>query len=383
MIASRASYSLTVLFRLARRFRVAYALPLAVLGVLLHPSLILDAQNGAQAPIHVEVSSAPLLRLPGAVDSNSPAVWEQVDGWNLLFVMTSINGQPSTASGRAFSSLGQPRVATVEPWPGGGVWMEAIVKDDDGTWYGYYHNENRANMCRGTDKVIPRIGAARSRDLGATWEPLGVILEAPPRSYDCTTDNEYFVGGVGDFSVQLDARSQDLYFFYSLYLREASAQGVGVARLAWADRDDPSGKIMVWRNPSWLPAVDVGRTQEVWVYPAASPLFPTTQPWHDDNPAVNAYWGPSVHWNTHLSRYVMLLNRAEDAGYTQEGIYLSSVSSLENPGAWSQPVKILDGGRWYPQVFGLEDGSGTDKTAGEVARLFMLGSSQHFIRFVR
>ena len=241
MIASSASYSLTVLFRLARLFRVAYALPLAVLGVLLHPSLVLDAQNGAQPPIRVELSSAPLLRLPGAVDSNSPAVWEQVDGWNLLFVMTSINGQPSTASGRAFSSLGQPRVATVEPWPGGGVWMEAIVKDDDGTWYGYYHNENRANMCRGTDKVIPRIGAARSRDLGATWEPLGVILEAPPRTYDCTTDNEYFVGGVGDFSVQLDARSQDLYFFYSLYLREASAQGVGVARLAWADRDDPSG----------------------------------------------------------------------------------------------------------------------------------------------
>ena len=68
-------------------------------------------------------------------------------------------------------------------------------------------------MCRGSDKVIPRIGAARSRDLGATWEPLGVILEAPPRTYDCTTDNEYFVGGVGDFSVQLDARSQDLYFF--------------------------------------------------------------------------------------------------------------------------------------------------------------------------
>ena len=79
----------------------------------------------------------------------------------------------------------------------------------------------------------------------------------------------------------------------------------------------------------------------------------------------------------------MLLNRAEDASYTQEGIYVSSVSSLENPAAWSQPVKILDGGRWYPQVFGLEAGSGTDKTAGEVARLFMLGSSQHFIRFVR
>ncbi len=113
--------------------------------------------------------------------------------------------------------------------------MEAIIKDADGTWYGYYHNENLANMCRGTDKVIPRIGAARSHDRGATWEPLGVVLEAPFRTYTCTTDNPYFVGGVGDFSVQLDPESRDLYFFHSLYLRDVSSQGVAVARLAWAD----------------------------------------------------------------------------------------------------------------------------------------------------
>jgi len=364
-------------------FRVAHVLPVAAVVALLHVSVALDAQSGAQGPIHVELSSAPLLRLSGEVDSNSPAVWERVGGRNLLFVMTSTDGRPSTAFGRAFTSLGPPHEATVEPWPGGGVWMEAIVKDVDGTWYGYYHNENVANMCRGTDKVIPRIGATRSFDRGTTWEPLGVILEAPPRTYDCTTDNAYFVGGVGDFSVQLDAASQDLYFFYSLYLRNASAQGIAVARLAWADRDEPSGKIMIWRDRTWLPATVVGRTQQSWIYPAATPLFPTTQPWHDDDPAVNAYWGPSVHWNTHVSRYLMLLNRAEDASYTQEGIYLSSASSLADPGSWSQPAKILDGGRWYPQVFGLEDGLGTDKTAGEVARLFMLGTSQHFIRFVR
>ena len=59
------------------------------------------------------------------------------------------------------------------------------------------------------------------------------------------------------------------------------------------------------------------------------------------------------------------------------------MSSLENPGSWLQPMKIPDGGRWYPQVVGLEKGVGTDKTAGEIARLFMLGTSQHFIRFLR
>jgi len=34
-------------------------------------------------------------------------------------------------------------------------------------------------------------------------------------------------------------------------------------------------------------------------------------------------------------------------------------------------------------VLGLDDGSGTDKTAGEWARFYMMGTSQHFIRFNR
>jgi len=139
--------------------------------------------------------------------------------------------------------------------------------------YGYYHNENVATMCRGTDKVMPRIGAARSYDRGATWEPLGVVVEAPPRSYNCATNNQYFVGGVGDFSVQVGVYTQDIYFFYSLYLRDTASQGVGVARLAWADRDDPRGKIMIWREGAWVPAT-VFRTPggERYTYPAAVPI---------------------------------------------------------------------------------------------------------------
>jgi len=349
----------------------------------LHLSIALDAQTGNARP-RVQLQSAPLIRLSGAVDSNSPAVWERVGGLNRLFVLTSMSGHPSTASGRAFTQLGTPRQVVFEPWPGGGIWMEAVIKDVDGAWYGYYHNENAANMCRGTDKVIPRIGAARSYDRGATWEPLGVILEAPPRTYDCTTGNAYFVGGVGDFSVQLDPQSRDLYFFHSLYLRAEGSQGVGVARLAWADRDAPNGRIMVWRGSSWVPATPVGggATQR-WIYPAAVPIFPTAESWHDDDEAVDAYWGPSVHWNTYVRQYVMLLNRAQNVDYDQEGIYVSFATDLDDPRRWSAPSKILNGGTWYPQVLGLEAGSGTDKTAGEWARFYMLGASRHFLRFIR
>jgi hypothetical protein len=43
--------------------------------------------------------------------------------------------------------------------------------------------------------------------------------------------------------------------------------------------------------------------------------------------------------------------------------------------------KLLDGGRWYPQVMGLEPGTGTDRLAGERARFFMSGTSEHEIVF--
>jgi hypothetical protein len=90
-----------------------------------------------------------------------------------------------------------------------------------------------------------------------------------------------------------------------------------------------------------------------------------------------------VHWNTHIEHYVMLLNRAKDVGWEQEGVYVSFAKSLQDPRAWSAPTRILRGGAWYPQVLGLDDASGTDKTAGEWARFFMLGESQHLIHFMR
>ncbi len=350
--------------------------------VLLYTTPGIEAQNGSSSP-RVELRSAPLLSLPGAVDSNSPAVWERAGGRNLLFVMTSDSGQPHRAFGRDLVNLGAARQVAVAPWPGGGVWMESIIRDVDGTWYGFYHNEIPAEVCGRTDKMIPRMGATRSRDRGASWEDLGIVLEAPPRSFTCSTQNAYFVGGVGDFSVQLDADSRDLYFFYSLYLRTAMSQGIGVARLAWADRDAPAGKITVWRNGTWTPGTPIrGDETERWFYPAASPIFPAAESWHDADRVVDAFWGPSVHWNTHVGHYVMLFNRAKDVEWEQEGVYVSFAKSLQDPHAWSAPTRILRGGTWYPQVLGLDEGAGTDKTAGEWARFFMLGESRHLLRFL-
>lgn len=96
----------------------------------------------------------------------------------------------------------------------------------------------------------------------------------------------------------------------------------------------------------------------------------------------DVFWGPSIHWNTYLEKYVMLLNRAKDDVFGQDGIYVSFSSTLQ-PSDWSAPVKILNGGTWYPQVIGGEPGTGTDRRAGQRARFFMMGRSERMIEFQR
>ena len=89
----------------------------------------------------------------------------------------------------------------------------------------------------------------------------------------------------------------------------------------------------------------------------------------------------AVHWNTALEQYVMLLNRAKDENYTQEGIYVSFAPRLDDPSLWTPPQKILNGGKWYPQVIGLTEGVGTDKIAAASPRFFMGGKSDWLINF--
>ena len=77
----------------------------------------------------------------------------------------------------------------------------------------------------------------------------------------------------------------------------------------------------------------------------------------------------------------MLLHRAKDEQFTQEGVYVSFARRLDSPAAWTLPIKIVEGGSWYPQVMGLELGSGSDKQPGGRARFFMGGRSSSFIEF--
>ena len=218
---------------------------------------------------------------------------------------------------------------------------------------------------------------------GATWDDLGILLEAPPGSHDCDSTNTYFVGGVGDFSVMLDHDERDLYFFFSQY-----AERSGRRASRWRDWRGRIGTIRSGRSrcgsadQTWIPArrLRVMSEDPVYAYPGGMPIYRVVDGWHEDQ-VVDAFWGPSVHWNTYLQQYVMLLNRARSTSWQQEGIYVAFSPTLDNPMSWSPPQRLLTGGQWYPQVIGTEAGSGTDRIAGQRARFFLGGRSQYFIQF--
>ena len=224
--------------------------------------------------------------------------------------------------------------------------------------------------------TAPKIGAVKSTDNGETWRDLGVVIETPTGTLKCDTKNYYFAGGNGDFSVMLDPKQEWLYFLFSNYPSLVAQQGVAIARMRWADREQPVGKVWKWRAGQW---------DEPGVGGHVSPIFPAKVDWHRED--ADAFWGPSIHWNTYLRQYVLLLNRTKDGHFTQEGIYVSFSRDLAQSSDWSAPQKLAlpaDKLGWYPQVIGLNKSSQeTDKMAGRVARFFMRGGSQWEIVFRR
>jgi hypothetical protein len=132
--------------------------------------------------------------------------------------------------------------------------------------------------------------------------------------------------------------------------------------------------VTVWVDGTWVPS----RGER-----AGTPLVRVSKPWHDESTDADAFWGPSVHWNRYLERYVMLLNRARDEDFNSDGIYISYARNLRDPRQWSAPGKILDRPAWYPQVAGLDPMTGTDREAGRRARFLLQGHSEYYIDFLR
>ena len=310
------------------------------------------------------------VKMPEATAGNSPSFWH--DGRLRMF---SSVGWPQLISQAAdqFGPWETAEVdrATLSDRP---IWIEAAWRDDDGTIFGWYHHEP-GDLIEGSKLTAPKIGAFVSTDGGLTMRDLGIVLQSGD-PIDPEAQNGYFVGGHGDFSVVLDRERKFFYFFFTNYGGPAASQGVAVARLAFEDRYDPAGKVRKYHAGEWTePGID-GRL---------TPIFPVRKEWNLPDP--DAFWGPSVHWNTHLNCHVMLLNHASgEPGWSQEGVYVSFSADLSRPESWQAPKVILDRSgdlgqqSYYPQVIGLEP-EGTDKEAGQTARFYVQGVSRWEIEF--
>ena len=304
--------------------------------------------------------------LPAPVDSNSPAFW--VDGQ--LNILTS-TGMVLLSRGSSLFFQNETDAVDLEGQQHIPVWVEAAWLDDDGTLLLWYHHEP-GGICPSNGLTQPVIGAAVSYDGGRSMIDLGVVLTAADLP-SCDAKNGYFAGGHGDFSVFRHSDGS-FYFYFSNYGGDVSVQGIAVARMAYEDRFQPQGAVWKYFQGEW---------NEPGLGGQVTPIIRTKVAWQLEN--TDSFWGPSIHWNTHLGTYVMLLNHSCcEPGWKQEGIYVSFNGDLSNPEGWSAPQLVLKdfgfGPAFYPQIQGLEQ-DGTDKQAGRVARLYVHGVSHWEIEF--
>lgn len=333
-------------------------------------NILLISGPGLLLAQSAQLREAPEIAFPTVADGNSSAFWLN----DRLHLFTSVGWPQSISTTASLFEPWETQVVDTSEMLGRTTWMEAAWADEDGTVFCWYHHEP-AGLFGGSYLTAPVICAAVSFDGGKTVHDLGTILESGD-PIDGTAQNGFFAGGHGDFSVVLDRERKYFYFFFTNYGGSVETQGIVVARMAFEDRFEPVGKLQKYHNGEWT---------EPGLGGAVTPIFPAVRTWQAVDP--DSYWGPGVHWNTHLNRWVMLLNHASgEPGWAQEGIYVSFCEDITDPASWKTPRKILDGSAlpgwstFYPQVMGLEAG-GTDTLAGEVARFFVAGHSSWEIVF--
>ena len=301
--------------------------------------------------------------MPSQVDSNSPGFWR--DG--VLHLFNSTGGGPVLSRGADQFQLGFPQKVDLKlqiQWP---TWIESVWVDPAGPVFAFYHQED-FGLCPGV-LSYPSVGMLVSYDGGESFQDLGIVLSAADAA-DCSSRNGYFAGGHGDLSVIADAQGEYFYFFFGNYGGPLENQGVAVARLATSDRYNPVGNVWKYHDGGWTQPGLRGLT---------TPIFPAKVEWQ--RPDTDSFWGPSIHWNTHLQTYVILMNRSCcETGWPQEGIYVTYNSDLSNPGGWTEPKQFFPGVGWYPQVLGLGPEE-TDSVIGQRARLWIYGESDWEIEF--
>ena len=346
----------------------------------------------AAAPLpRAALVTAPLIALPGAVDSNSPVMWDLEDGQRRMFVLTSHSGVPSRSLGTRSIASAVPRKSRCCRIPDTACGSKRSSRMMSRV-YGYYHNEWPASRCGREDRAVPRIGAAKSgqrpyldrsrpghpglperhvvrvaqslcdrrrrrrqRDARPVEDVSLLFLQPIPSGPAVAGRRDRAIAVGGSRSTRrarrvvarrdLGARSRAAHVLAGIARSRTLASRVGISRSDAARRADPR--------------VARRRRQGRCVLGTIGPL-------------------------EHRDRAICDAAQSRERRDLRAGRHLRLYAPrLDDPSLWTTPQKLLNGGRWYPQVVGLSPGTGTDKLAGSAPRFFMSGRSEWVINFTK
>ena len=179
--------------------------------------------------IHLEVG--PQVKLLGDLELGitvfpdmAIAVMQQTPTLRLLLAATE-EGNPKHSSylleGAWFENLTSAtkvlEVGASGEFDSGYAGISGAYKHSDGTWYAFYHGEDRENMppipIGGLEGYYGTIGAASSTDDGRTWEKLGPIITSnKPKGW--TAYDGQFDSGAGIPGFVVSKNGDYLYAYY-------------------------------------------------------------------------------------------------------------------------------------------------------------------------
>lgn len=273
----------------------------------------------------------------------------------------------------------------------GAVWFETVYQDPrDGsgrTLYAVYHNENypstlpydsltgkgyrNENWPQGlqgpaSPAAVCRIGIMKSVDGGRSWDNRGIFIEDldPRLILKPHNTSETFAGGVGDPCAI--ASGDYLYLFYGEYgypgvydeagysrETEWAGQCISVARIAINDLDNPEGRALRWDGSGFnAPYNGIGKPVESLMIPREEGGGPAS------SPDGGFHWGPSVHWNTYLNCWVMLMGKVVGPSWKGNQVFISfnrnrDFSDPAMSQEWTKPRLLYEKpgyNLWYPSL---------------------------------
>ena len=228
--------------------------------------------------------------------------------------------QPSSS---VFGSRGN-----YDTYDNGGSWLMSVLREEGDNFIGFFHAEDHWYPHSSNDIAWKSLGVTYSKDKGKTWEEGKQIITSSTPKPDTPT-----WGGTGDCCVVWDHMNNRWLCYYQEH------------NISMAISYDTSGAPGTWKK------YYQGDFTEDGLGGVQSPL-----PGLISVPGGN----PSVHWNTNLSKWVMVYHGWDGNIY---------ITTSEDGIDWDVPQSIISsstGGKaWYPTIIGE-----TDVKAGMTAKIY-------------